>query len=278
MSSLLIEPAVLGSRLGDPGLIVVDLCQKENYLRQHIPGAYHLAYSKLVTGLPPAPGLMPSVKELNKHLGGLGITPQHMVVAYDDVGGSKACRFLWTLALVGHPHFALLNGGLGGWKEAKGGLETGHCLPSPVVSNHSINRDLIADRHWIAAHLDTPGITLLDARTEDEFTGRKVRSLRGGHIPGAKHFNWVASLDRHRNSRLLPKEVLISLLEERGITSDHEIVVYCQTHQRSSQSFIMLRSLGFGRVRGYPGSWSEWGNLPDTPIAVCPDYSHRKST
>jgi thiosulfate/3-mercaptopyruvate sulfurtransferase len=30
----------------------------------------------------------------------------------------------------------------------------------------------------------------------------------------------------------------------------------------------MLKHLGFRRVRGYPGSWSDWGNAPDTPIEV----------
>jgi thiosulfate/3-mercaptopyruvate sulfurtransferase len=29
----------------------------------------------------------------------------------------------------------------------------------------------------------------------------------------------------------------------------------------------MLKALGFPRVKGYPGSWSDWGNRADTPIA-----------
>ncbi|MCW9021808.1 MAG: sulfurtransferase, partial [Sedimenticola sp.] len=26
------------------------------------------------------------------------------------------------------------------------------------------------------------------------------------------------------------------------------------------------KSLGFPRVKGYPGSWSDWGNRQDTPV------------
>jgi thiosulfate/3-mercaptopyruvate sulfurtransferase len=51
-----------------------------------------------------------------------------------------------------------------------------------------------------------------------------------------------------------------------GVTPDKEVVVYCQTHRRSSHIYVVLKSLGFERVRGYPGSWSEWGNDPSTPI------------
>ena len=56
------------------------------------------------------------------------------------------------------------------------------------------------------------------------------------------------------------------MLSELGIAHSQEIVVYCQTHHRSAHSWMMLRHLGFSDVRGYAGSWAEWGNDADTPI------------
>jgi thiosulfate/3-mercaptopyruvate sulfurtransferase len=50
------------------------------------------------------------------------------------------------------------------------------------------------------------------------------------------------------------------------VTPDKEVIVYCQTHHRSAHTYIVLKALGYPDVKGYPGSWSEWGNLPDTPI------------
>jgi thiosulfate/3-mercaptopyruvate sulfurtransferase len=32
--------------------------------------------------------------------------------------------------------------------------------------------------------------------------------------------------------------------------------------------YVALRALGYPRVKGYPGSWSDWGNRGDTPIAA----------
>ena len=56
------------------------------------------------------------------------------------------------------------------------------------------------------------------------------------------------------------------MLSERNIRPDQLVVTYCQTHHRSSHAYLMLRHLGYPEVKGYAGSWSEWGNDPDTPV------------
>ncbi len=30
----------------------------------------------------------------------------------------------------------------------------------------------------------------------------------------------------------------------------------------------MLKALGYPRIKGYPGSWSEWGNDLELPIEI----------
>jgi thiosulfate/3-mercaptopyruvate sulfurtransferase len=74
-------------------------------------------------------------------------------------------------------------------------------------------------------------------------------------------------MDQARNLRLKPTALLEELLASRGINLEQEVIVYCQTHHRSAHTWMMLKSLGYGRVRGYAGSWSEWGNDPTTPVA-----------
>ena len=56
------------------------------------------------------------------------------------------------------------------------------------------------------------------------------------------------------------------MYEKLGVTPDKEVIVYCQTHHRSSHTYVILKALGYPRVKGYPGAWSEWGNSPDTPV------------
>ena len=125
---------------------------------------------------------------------------------------------------------------------------------------------MLATRDYLLSRLHATDLRLLDARTREEYDGVRTLAGRGGHIPGAIHFNWLDAIDSKRNLRLKPDHELIAMLSQRDIAPEHEIVVYCQTHHRSAHSWMMLRHLGYPKVRGYAGSWSEWGNDPATPI------------
>ncbi len=118
--------------------------------------------------------------------------------------------------------------------------------------------------------LNWKNTVLLDARSPEEYNGTKRFTARSGHIPGAVNLNWLDTMDRHRNLRLKTDAELRRMLSERGITPDKEVIVYCQTHHRSAHSYVMLKSLGYTNIKGYPGAWSEWGNSNDTPIELVP--------
>src|SRR5690606_8023837 len=113
---LLIEPADLAPRLGAAGIRIIDVNSSDVYLRAHVPGAVRLDYARLVAARPPATGALPDAGQLAEVLGGIGLTPEQHVVAYDDEGNGRAARLLWTLDAIGHPGGAsLLNGGLRAW-------------------------------------------------------------------------------------------------------------------------------------------------------------------
>ena len=267
---LLIEPEQLQPYLSDPAVLIVDLGDPASYAAGHIPGAVHLDYSDLVRVEPPAMGLLPGEAQLGEVLSRIGLTPARHVIAYDEEGNGRAGRLLWTLAALGHERVSLLNGGIHAWDAAAGPLETQfrHPPPSAYQAHFADPPTAVADRAYILGRLGQRDLALLDTRTPAEFAGLDQRAARGGHIPGAVNLNWTDAMDPQRQLRLQPDPVLRKLLERRGVTPDKEVIVYCQTHHRSAHTYWVLRYLGYPRVRGYPGAWSEWGNDPGLPVEV----------
>jgi len=263
---LIVEPAELEKHLGTENLLIVDLCRPETYAQAHLPGAAHLDYVQIVTARPPAAAMLPDEAHLSEVFSALGMTPDSHVVAYDDEGGGRAARLLWTLDVVGHAHFSLLNGGLHAWLNERRPVDTGVAKRTRSRYTVKFHDTAVADKNYILGHLQDPGTVLVDTRTPAEYRGETRRATRTGHIPGAINFDWVNAMDQTRSLRLKPAEELKQMLSGLGITPDKEVIAYCQTHHRSAHTYIVLKSLGYPRVRGYPGSWSEWGNSPETPI------------
>ena len=264
---IIIEPSALPALLERDDLVVVDLGKPETYSQAHVPGAVRMEYSALVRGDRPAPGHLPEAASFSRTLSEAGITPGHTVVAYDDEGGGRACRLVWNLHAAGHARAGVLNGGIHAWCADGFAVSTDSEVREPrEYGPIEYNTGAVATRDEILERLGDPGLALLDARTPEEYAGTLIRAAKGGHIPGAVNLNWLDCIDRANDTRLFPDEVLQDMLAERGISADKDVFTYCHTHHRSAHSYVMLRHLGFKSVKGYPGSWSEWGNDPHTPV------------
>ncbi|MGK2914247.1 MAG: sulfurtransferase [Porticoccaceae bacterium] len=260
----LLEPAVLEQNLNNDRLLIVDLCGDTLYQHTHIPGAVHVSPVELLSGEAPAVGRLPSVGRLNALFSRLGLTPDTHVVAYDDEGGGWAGRLLWTLDVVGHHNWSYLNGGMVAWKNE------GHPITSSVPErkatavNITLNTAPIAEAEYILANLGNADFAVWDARSSEEYGGIRVLARKGGHIPGAIHCEWTSLMDRSRNLRI--REDAAQILANLGLTPDKAITTHCQSHHRSAFTWLVGRLLGYPRVKGYQGSWSEWGNRSDTPV------------
>jgi len=263
---LIVEPDQLEAALGAPDLLIVDLNEAPVYAQGHVPGAVNLPYATLIGPQPPAMGRIASAEQLSRALSAVGMTAKSHVVAYDSEGNGRASRLLWTLDVIGHPRASLLNGGFRAWSGEGHKVETGATSPTPSEYKVTIGNQALARKDYILDHLKDPQVVILDVRSPAEYAGQDVRSARGGHIPGAINMDWTNALDRARSLRIKPAAELRALLDRLGVTPDKEVITHCQTHQRSAHTYVVLKSLGFTRIRGYDGSWAEWGNDPSLPI------------
>lgn len=264
----------------DGGVVIVDVRSPAEYAKGHIPGAINLPGSAWRT--PDAkPGRgdsqflfrdaagRPDVARYEALLSSAGLTRDDRVVVYGNHAG-KADGSVPAMILrwLGQREVAFLDGiGLSEWQAAGFEISADPVVRAPAryVARPS-TEPLVWNLPDVIDNLSRPGVVFVDNRSAREFTGEDIRgNRRGGHIPGAVHLDYEALLDK-QTRRILPAERVRALLEQRRITPEDTVVLYCQTATRSSLPYLALRDLGYERVAIYDASWHEYGNRDDTPV------------
>ncbi len=131
---------------------------------------------------------------------------------------------------------------------------------------------LRAFRDDILPRIGDSELALVDVRSPAEFNGEIIAppgmsetAQRPGHIPGASSIPWAQTV--REDGTFKGRDELEQLYAAKGITADRDVIAYCRIGERSSHSWFVLHELlGFGRVRNYDGSWTEWGSMVGVPI------------
>jgi thiosulfate/3-mercaptopyruvate sulfurtransferase len=130
-------------------------------------------------------------------------------------------------------------------------------------------RDEVLDKVGTGAS----GTALIDVRSPEEFRGEKLapdhlpqeQAQVPGHIPGAANIPWGKAAND--DGTFKPADELRALYESVGVTGDKEVIAYCRIGERSSHTWFALHELlGYGNVKNYDGSWTEYGSLVGAPV------------
>jgi thiosulfate/3-mercaptopyruvate sulfurtransferase len=265
----LVSTTWLADHLDDDSVLIVDLRKEEDYAAGHIPGAIRVTpgetFQAEVDGVP---GMLPPAEAVAASLATIGATPDTKIVIYDGIGSLWASRAIWVLAVYGHKDTRALDGAWGLWESE--GHEVSTDVVTPASSKYefsgSPNSQLIASWQEIVASIDDPSVLVCDTRGPEEFAGRDVRADRGGHIPESVNVNWNRAIDEQ--GRFLPAAKLKALYQGEGVVAGKTVYTLCQTAVRATHTWFVLSDLlGYDDVRVYDGSWVEYGNRTDSPIA-----------
>jgi thiosulfate/3-mercaptopyruvate sulfurtransferase len=265
-ATLLLTPEELKERLSDPNLCLIDTRSAEDFAREHIPGSGHFdlfGLSLVDTRDAPLNAFMHMIHHV---LELRGVSESKNVVFYEGNSGMRAARAVWFLEYFGHANAKMLDGGFNAWKAA-GFLVTSETTPARAASfKISRRRDVLATVDDVLGSLNKKEYAILDTRSKAEHLGTQVRAARGGIIPGSIHIEWTDNLDP--SGKFKSNEELKAMYEAAGITADKDVISYCQGGYRAAHSYIALRMLGYPKVRNYVGSWKEWGDRLDLPVAT----------
>jgi thiosulfate/3-mercaptopyruvate sulfurtransferase len=265
---LLIETEEAAKLLTAPNVRILDAADGPTYARAHIPGAVNVFYlavanleARKKNGYPVSP------QEAEKIFGGAGIDEKTQVIVYDGGEGPFASGLWFVLEFFGHKNVKVLNGGFRKW--VKEGRAVTQDEPKAEKKKFVArpNTDTVVTLDWMKKNLRNQDLLILDARSFREYIGEDLRpgASRGGHIPGAIHFEWTRVADKVATFK--PGDQLKKALEQRGITKEKEVVAYCHTGiGRASDLALALKLIGYDKARLYTGSWEEWSSDPRLPI------------
>lgn len=241
---------------------------RERYDSGHLPGAVFLDAEHELSSPGEGPGRhpVPSPEKLAMVLGAAGIGDEHVVVAYDDAGGSIAARLWWLYRHYGRDgRAAVLDGGVGAWTDA--GLPLVKDAPDHPAVTWTPGEPLDDLVDTAAVRELVGGDTLLlDARAPERYRGdTEPIDPRAGHIPGAASAPWAANLAP--DGRFLPLQRLRARYAELGAV-DRPVVAYCGSSLTATHDLLALDLARIDGGRLYEGSWSHWSSDPSRAAAV----------
>jgi thiosulfate/3-mercaptopyruvate sulfurtransferase len=137
-----------------------------------------------------------------------------------------------------------------------------------------VHPDMLVTTEWLAAHLDDPGIRVIEVGALGPPT------YGDGHIPGALHWPWKESLwDRARREFILPPD-FARLLSRSGVTPETTIIFYSDRCQFATYALWTCLLRGHTRVKVLDGSRTRWVQqdrpmTTELPLVLLTDYPMR---
>jgi len=262
-SVILIDSKSLHKKLNNSNLIIIDMSDDTQYQRFHLPKAFYLPYRTINQRNKQRISKSIGSDNMVKLLSYMGITEKSDIVIYDDMAGLHASRLYWELERLGHKKVAILNGGIVSW--VLNNYKVSNKIVNPIKVNYTAvktNINSLASLSDVIAASNNSngkqGTTLLDVRSKEEYFGNpKIKN--SGHIPGALWWPWQQAVDFDNGFIQKKSAALLQSLKSIGISDKNsDIIIYCQSGHRASQTFMTLRNLGFKNIRIYDGSMAEY--------------------
>jgi thiosulfate/3-mercaptopyruvate sulfurtransferase len=271
----------LENHLKDPDLRILDASwympaenrdARAEYEAGHIPGARFFDIDNISDARSALPHTVAPVEKFMSRMRAMGVGDGHQVVVYDGTGLFSAARVWWNFRLMGKFDVAVLDGGLPKWRSEGRLVED---LPPVIRDRHmTVQRQahMIKDVTQVAAASKLGNYEIIDARAAERFAGEVAEpraGLRAGHIPGSKNIPFKTLLNGDQTMKS-PKE-LCAIFENAGVDLSKPAITSCGSGVTAAILALALERIGKKDHAVYDGSWTEWGQYDDLPVATGPN-------
>jgi thiosulfate/3-mercaptopyruvate sulfurtransferase len=241
------------------------------YREDHIPGAHFAPVDTALSGAKTGKNgrhPLPAAKDFAAFLARHGVTPESMIVAYDDAGGLYAARLWWMARWIGHNRVALLDGGWTKWIGE--GRAVAAEVPTPVPAAPLPVREdaaLVWNADDVLRQLGDASFALVDARAGERYRGEvEPMDPVAGHIPGALNRFYKTNLKPDLTFRPAA-ELKREWSELIGPRSPARVGHQCGSGITACANIFAMEYAGLGGSKLYAGSWSEWVADSSRPVA-----------
>lgn len=257
----------------DGQVIVIDVSDKDDYNRGHIPSARLLEKRTLMVQVDGIPNEVPPASDFEQVMTALGVGDRTRVVFYSR-DPLLATRAWFTFDYFGHGHRAsVLNGGLGRWLSEGRKISTDVPLFQPAAFNARPNDVALTTLKVMTLLVRQRGdfggsLVVIDARPEKSYHGQVAGAGvdRPGHIPGAFSIPWQRNLEGiAEDARFRSDDELRALYANRGVKRETTVIAYCRTGVEAAMTYFVLRYLGYDASL-FDGSYVEWTRDDATPV------------
>ena len=264
---VLVSTEWLAEHLDDESLVLLHVAMGHDAMPEE--GATFIDYHAVAIDTDELYTEVPPVPDLEEVFRSVGVSNDNHVIVYGSGSAHLAARVFLTLEYLGHRgRVSVLDGGFEMWtrEDRPTASEQAERPEGSFVAD--VRDDVLMTAEAVAASLEDPHVTLIDARPEPEYTGERMgRILRGGHLPGAYNLYWEELLVSQEEPRLKDLNVVRARFEEAGASEDGVVVSYCQIGMRASYTYLISRHLGYD-ARFYDGSWMEWSAKENLPAVL----------
>ena len=174
-----------------------------------------------------------------------------------------AARGVWLTLYFSHENVSMLNGGFEKWRSNSYPIEIKSNSLTHRKFRGKVNNKILMTAEEIRNSLGNKNYVIVDVRSKEEFDGSEVRALRRGHIPFAVNIDWENNIKNSTFKNIDRLSKIYARIPRAAV-----VISYCQGGYRAANTFLVLKMLGYNKVKMYLGSWGEWGNRPDLEAEV----------